>query len=185
VECITPSGVVVAGVEYPVDCIIYASGFEVGTAPIRRYGFDLTGRDGVRLSEYWSSGMRTLHGMHVHGFPNAFHVQLWQGGTFVANVPHNHNDASKSVAAVVKHMTDHGHREVEVSRTAEDAWLEQLPPNAIFISFLANCTPGYYNNEGSGSSPLFGAYQHGAPAYFRYIEEWRNSGEFAGLEFRS
>jgi len=185
VERITPSGVLVADVEYPVDCIIYASGFEVGTAPIRRYGFDLTGRAGVRLSEYWSGGMRTMHGVHVNGFPNAFHVQLWQGGTFVANVPHNLNDAAKSVAAIVKHMTDHGYREVEVSRSAEDAWLQQLPPNAIFISFLANCTPGYYNNEGSGSSPLFGAYQHGAPAYFRYIEEWRNSGEFAGLEFRS
>jgi cyclohexanone monooxygenase len=183
VERITPAGVVVADREYPVDCIIYASGFEVGTAPIRRYGFDLTGRGGVRLSEYWSAGMRTMHGVHVHGFPNAFHVQLWQGGTFVANVPHNLNDTAKSVAAVVRHMGEHGYREVDVSRATEDAWLEQLPPNAIFTSFLANCTPGYYNNEGSGSSPLFGAYQHGAPAYFRYIEEWRNSGDFDGLEF--
>ncbi len=183
VERITPAGVVVAGVEHPVDCIIYASGFEVGTAPIRRYGFDLTGRGGVRLSEYWSAGMRTMHGVHVHGFPNAFHVQLWQGGTFVANVPHNLNDTAKSVAAVVRHIAEHGYREVDVSRATEDAWLEQLPPNAIFTAFLANCTPGYYNNEGSGSSPLFGAYQHGAPAYFRYIEEWRNSGDFAGLEF--
>jgi cation diffusion facilitator CzcD-associated flavoprotein CzcO len=184
VERITAAGVVVAGVEYPVDCIIYASGFEVGTAPIRRYGFDLTGRDGVLLSEYWSAGMRTLHGVHVHGFPNAFHVQLWQGGTFVANVPHNLNDTAKTVAAIVRHATDGGYRQVEVSRAAEDAWLEQLPPNAIQMSFLANCTPGYYNNEGSGSSPLFGAYQQGPPAFFRYIEQWRNSGEFAGLEFR-
>jgi cation diffusion facilitator CzcD-associated flavoprotein CzcO len=183
VERITPAGVVVAGVEHPVDCIIYASGFEVGTAPIRRYGFDLTGRGGVRLSEYWSAGMRTVHGVHVHGFPNAFHVQLWQGGTFVANVPHNLNDAAKSVAAIVRHMAEQGYREVDVSRATEDAWLEQLPPNAIFTSFLANCTPGYYNNEGSGSSPLFGAYQHGAPAYFRYIEEWRKAGDFAGLKF--
>lgn len=183
VERVTRAGVVVGGVEYPVDCIIYASGFEVGTAPIRRYGFNLTGRGGVRLSDYWSAGMRTMHGVHVHGFPNAFHVQLWQGGTFVANVPHNLNDTAKSVAAVVRHMTERGYREVDVGRGAEDAWLEKLPPNAIFTSFLANCTPGYYNNEGSGSSPLFGAYQHGAPAYFRYIEEWRNSGDFAGLEF--
>jgi cation diffusion facilitator CzcD-associated flavoprotein CzcO len=183
VERITAAGVVVAGVEYPVDCIIYASGFEVGTEPIRRYGFDLTGRDGVRLSEYWSPSMRSLHGVHVHGFPNAFHNQIWQGGTFVANVPHNLNDAAKSVAAIVRHMSDHGFRQVEVSRAAEDAWLEQLTPNAIMVSFLANCTPGYYNDEGSGRSPLFGGYQHGPPAYFRYIEQWRNAGEFAGLEF--
>jgi cyclohexanone monooxygenase len=183
VERITPGGVVVAGVEYPVDCIIYASGFEVGTEPIRRYGFDLTGRDGVRLSAYWSPAMRSMHGVHVHGFPNAFHIQIWQGGTFVANVPHNLNDAAKSVAAVVRHMTDNGFRQVEVSRAAEDAWLEQLVPNAIMVSFLANCTPGYYNDEGSGRSQLFGGYQQGPPAYFRYIEQWRNAGDFAGLDF--
>jgi cyclohexanone monooxygenase len=185
VERITPAGVVVAGVEYPVDCIIYASGFEVGTGPTRRYGFDLTGRDGLQLSEYWSAGMRTMHGVHVHGFPNAFHVQLAQGGTFVANVPHNLIDAAKSVAAIVRHMTDHGYRQVEVQRAAEDAWMEQLFSNPVQTSFLANCTPGYYNNEGRGAGPLFAAYQHGAPAYFRYIEQWRNSGEFAGLEFRT
>ena len=184
VERITPSGVVVAGLEYPVDCIIYASGFEVGTEATRRQGFDMTGRDGIRLSEYWSAGMRSLHGVHVHGFPNVFLVQLGQGGNFVANVPHNLLDAAKSVAAIVRYMTDHGYREVDVSRAAEDAWLEQLDPNAIMISFLATCTPGYYNNEGHGGGAIFSGYQHGAPAYFRYIEQWRSSGEFAGLQFR-
>jgi cation diffusion facilitator CzcD-associated flavoprotein CzcO len=185
VERITPAGVVVAGVEYPVDCIIYASGFEVGTEPTRRYGFDLTGRDGVRLSEYWSGGMRSMHGVHVHGFPNAFLVQLGQGGNFVANVPHNHNDAAKTVAAIVRHMSDRGLDRVEVRRDAENAWMEQLAPNPVMTSFLANCTPGYYNNEGQGPSPhsLLVGYSAGAPAYFRYIDEWRTSGEFAGLEF--
>ncbi len=185
VERITAAGVIVDGVEYPVDCIIYASGFEVGTEPIRRYGFDLTGRDGTRLSDYWAGGMRSMHGVHVHGFPNAFLVQLGQGGNFVANVPHNLNDAAKTVAAIVSHMRDGGFGEVEVGRAAEDAWMEQLAPNPVMTSFLAACTPGYYNNEGQGPSPhsLLAGYQQGAPAYFRYIDQWRSSGEFAGLEF--
>ena len=76
VERITENAVVVAGVEYEVDCIIYASGFEVGTPYTRRAGYDMTGRDGLKLSEYWAGGMRTKHGIHVHGFPNAFLVQL-------------------------------------------------------------------------------------------------------------
>ena len=71
----TEKGFVVAGREYEVDCIIYASGFEVGTEYRRRAGFDLTGRDGVKLSEAWGEGMRSLHGIHVHDFPNAFFVQ--------------------------------------------------------------------------------------------------------------
>ena len=69
VERITENGVVVAGREYQLDCIIYASGFEVGTEYKRRAGFDLTGRGGVKLSDHWASGMRTKHGIHVHGFP--------------------------------------------------------------------------------------------------------------------
>jgi cyclohexanone monooxygenase len=185
VERITPTGVVAAGAEYPVDCIIYASGFEVGTAATRRYGFDMTGRGGVKLSDYWSAGMRSLHGIHTHGFPNAFLVQLGQGGNFVANVPHNFLDAAKTVSAVVSHMVDEGFEVVEVTRAAEDAWMEQLAPNPVMTSFLANCTPGYYNNEGHGPSPhsLLSGYQQGAPAYFRYIDAWRESGTFAGLEF--
>jgi cation diffusion facilitator CzcD-associated flavoprotein CzcO len=184
-ERITPAGIVVAGVEYPVDCIIYASGFEVGTPATRRYGFDLTGRDGVRLSDYWAGGMRSLHGVHVHGFPNAFLVQLGQAGNIVANVPHNLTDAAKSVAAIVSHMTEQGFSEVEASRDAEDAWMELLAPNPVQTSFLTNCTPGYYNNEGKGATSLLVGYSAGAPAYFRYIEEWRQSGDFAGLEFSS
>jgi cation diffusion facilitator CzcD-associated flavoprotein CzcO len=186
VERITPTGVAVEGVEYPVDCIIYASGFEVGTEATRRYGFDLTGRDGVRLSHHWSGGMRSLHGVHVHGFPNAFHVQLWQGGNVVANVPHNLTDAAKTVAAVVSHMAGQGLDVVEVTEQAEDAWMELLRPNPLMTSFLADCTPGYYNNEGhfvDGQFPLGGGYHQGAPAYFRYIRDWRASGDFAGLEF--
>src|SRR5215469_12404474 len=75
VRRITETGVVVAGHQYDLDCIIYASGFEVGTPFTWRSGYELTGRDGRTLSGYWADGMRTLHGIHVHGFPNAFIVQ--------------------------------------------------------------------------------------------------------------
>jgi cation diffusion facilitator CzcD-associated flavoprotein CzcO len=186
VERITQAGVVVAGVEYPVDCIIYASGFEVGTEPVRRFGFNMTGRDGALLSERWGDGMHSLHGIHVHGFPNAFHVSLGQNGNVIANVPHNFVDAAKSIALIVSHMADTGLDTVEVTRAAEDAWLELIAPNPVTTSFLGNCTPGYYNNEGKGASPysaLAGGYQKGSPEYFRYIAQWRDCGEFEGLEF--
>jgi cation diffusion facilitator CzcD-associated flavoprotein CzcO len=186
VERIIPAGVVVAGVEYPVDCIIYASGFEVGTETTRRYGFDMTGCDGTKLSDYWSGGMRSMHGVHVHGFPNAFHVQLLQGGNVIANVPHNLTDSAKTVAAVVAHMAGSGFDVVEVTSQAQDAWMEQLIPNPVITSLLADCTPGYYNNEGHFDArqfPLGAGYHQGAPAYFRYIDQWRKSGDFAGLRF--
>ena len=146
----------------------------------------MTGRDGTKLSDYWSDGMRSMHGVHVHGFPNAFHVQLWQGGNVIANVPHNLTDSAKTVAAVVSHMAGHGFDVAEVTKEAEDAWMELLKPNPVMTSFLADCTPGYYNNEGHFDGRQFalgGGYHKGAPAYFRHIGQWRRSGDFAGLRF--
>jgi cation diffusion facilitator CzcD-associated flavoprotein CzcO len=186
VERITAAGVVAAGTEYPVDCVIYASGFEVGTDPIRRNGFDVTGQGGRMLSRHWAEGMRSLHGIHVHGFPNLMLVQLGQGANFLPNVPHNLTDSARTVAAIVAHMRESGSDVVEASADAEDAWLQTLVPNPLMMSFLSGCTPGYYNNEGQELSvhAQRTGYPQGPAAYFRYIEQWRMSGEFAGLAFR-
>jgi len=188
VSRITPSGVVVDGVEYEVDCIIYASGFEVGTGVTRRNGFEMTGRSGVALSDYWAEGMRTLHGMHVHGFPNLFLLQPTQGANFLPNIPHNLTDSAKTIATVVGAARSRGASRVEVTASAEAAWLDELVANPMMTSFLMQCTPGYYNNEGHELGPdsaFFAGYPQGAAAFFRYIEGWRTSGEFQGLTFSS
>ncbi|MBL6617883.1 MAG: monooxygenase, partial [Reyranella sp.] len=187
VERITPAGVIVAGVEYPLDCLIYASGFEVGTEYRRRAGFDLVGRDGEKLSEHWKDGMRTKHGMHVHGFPNVFFVQATQGANLISNVPHNLTEAGRTIAIEVRHALDHGFREIEVTKEAEDAWVSLLLTGMGRMTGGADCTPGYYNNEGQDAglaARLAVGYPAGASAYFKYIDEWRRSGRFEGLAFR-
>jgi cation diffusion facilitator CzcD-associated flavoprotein CzcO len=187
VERITPKGLVVQGVEYEVDCIIYASGFEVGTEWTRRAGYDMTGRDGVRLSEHWADGMRTKHGTHVHGFPNAFIVQPTQGANLISNIPHNLTEAGKTIAMIVQHAIDRGHREVEVTKEAEDAWVDLLLSGPDFgIIGSLDCTPGYYNNEGQpgANRQSFVGYPAGAMAYFQYLDAWRSQGDFEGLELR-
>ena len=186
VERITERGVVVAGVEYPVDCIIYASGFEVGTPFERRAGFDLTGRGGQRLSQAWGQGMRSLHGTHVHGFPNAFFVQPAQGANLISNVPHNLVESGATIAMIVRHALDGGHRTVEVTQAAQDAWIELLLSGPGRMIGSPDCTPGYYNNEGQDPGPaarLNVGHPAGASAYFRYLEGWRSSGRFEGLAF--
>ncbi|TDD46613.1 NAD(P)/FAD-dependent oxidoreductase [Nonomuraea terrae] len=188
VERITEKGVVAAGREYEVDCVIYASGFEVGTDYTRRAGYDLVGRGGLRLSEHWADGMRTLHGVHVHGFPNAFIVQPTQGANLISNIPHNLTEAGRTIAVTVRHALDHGYAEVEPTKEAEDAWVELLLSGAGPLLGSPDCTPGYYNNEGRDpglKGRLNVGYPHGAMAYFGYIDQWRRSGDFDGLAFRS
>jgi cation diffusion facilitator CzcD-associated flavoprotein CzcO len=186
VERITPRGVVAEGTEYEVDCIIYASGFEVGTAPTWRAGFDPIGRDGQRLSESWAGGMRTMHGIHVHGFPNAFLVQPFTGGMMFPNLPHNLSEAAKNVAAVVAHARGAGADLVEVTRPAQDAWMDQVGVDPEFRSFLADCTPGYLNHEGTELGPysLFDEFLgHDALEFFQHLHRWRENRDFDGLTF--
>ena len=187
VERITEKGFVVSGVEYEVDCIIYASGFEVGTDFTSRAGFDVTGVDGLKLSQAWAEGMRTLHGTHMHGFPNAFMVQPTQGANLISNVPHNLTESGATIARIVRHAVDGGFKEVEVSQEAQDKWVELLLTGPGRMIGSSDCTPGYYNNEGKDPGPAakyYVGYPAGATAYFRYLEDWRNTGDFKGLEFR-
>ena len=187
VEKITADGIVAAGKEYKLDCIIYASGFEVGTEYKRRSGFDMAGRGGIKLSEHWAEGMRSKHGIHVHGFPNAFFVQPTQGANLISNVPHNLTDSAKTIAGMVKHARDNGFKEIEVTREAENKWVELLLTGVGRMIGGPDCTPGYYNNEGHEPGPaarLNVGHPAGALAYFKYIDEWRNSGQFEGLQFR-
>src|SRR3982075_279319 len=153
VERITETGVVVAGREYGLDCIVYASGFEVGTEYRRQCGFDMSGRAGVKLSDHWAAGMRTKHGIHVHGFPNAFFVQPTQGANLISNVPHNLTEAARTIAMMVRHAQANGFKEIEVAREAEDKGGELLLTNPGLMIGAPDCTPGYYNNEGREPSP--------------------------------
>ena len=187
VERITEKGFVVAGVEYEVDCIIYASGFEVGTPFEQRAGFDLVGRDGQRLSEAWAEGMKTLHGIHSHGFPNAFFVQPTQGANLISNIPHNLTESGRTIAMVVRHALDRGAQEVETTAEAQGAWVDLLLSGMGRMLGSPDCTPGYYNNEGQDPGPaarLNVGYPHGASAFFKFIDGWRSSGAFEGLAFR-
>ena len=186
VERISETGIVVNGHEYEVDCIIYASGFEVGTEYKRRAGFDLTGRDGLKLSEAWGEGMKSKHGIHVHGFPNAFFVQPTQGANLISNVPHNLTEAGKTIAMIVAHAREIGAKQVEVTKTAQDDWVALLLTGIGRMLGAPDCTPGYYNNEGRDPGPaaaLNVGYPHGAAAYFKYLDGWRASGAYEGLEF--
>ncbi|MCL4684155.1 NAD(P)/FAD-dependent oxidoreductase [Myxococcota bacterium] len=187
VERIDATGVWVAGVHYEVDCLVFASGFEVGTDYARRAGFDPVGRDGIRLSDRWAEGMQSLHGIHVHGFPNLFVVGLTQGANLISNITHNLTEAGSTIAAILRHALDTGADEVEVTEDAEQAWVKMLEGSTRAFLGSPDCTPGYYNNEGGPIGRRQRLNQSGHPegpvAYFEYIDRWRRSGRFEGLDF--
>ena len=131
--------------------------------------------------------MRTKHGIHVHGFPNAFFVQPTQGANLISNVPHNLTDAGRTIAVTIKHALDGGHRRGRGHQAGQDAWVELLltGPGRVVIG-SPDCTPGYYNNEGQPPAPA-ARHNVGYPRAARVLPVHRRlagPGAFDGLEFR-
>jgi hypothetical protein len=170
-----------------VDCIIFSTGFEVGTEFVRRKGYPVIGKDGQSLTDKWAEGMRTMHGIHINGFPNCFMISPNQAG-FSANNPHAFAEAAGHIAYIIDHALKHGVSSVEVTPAAEDAWVNTIVGKTGTGMQIGGdgCTPGYYNNEGQ-PNPLsrFGAfYPHGAIKFWDLIAKWREDGNFEGLELK-
>ncbi len=184
VERVTERGVVVAGVEYELDCLIYATGFEVGTEYSRRAGYEIIGRNGITLTEKWADGASTLHGMYSRGFPNCFIFSNIQSG-FTVNFPHMLDEQSKHLAYTLGHAAGHDVTLIETTAQAEAEWVDRIVElSQMNVKFLEACTPGYYNNEGKpGDRSLRnGSYGAGAIAFIRLLESWRDEGNLAGLK---
>jgi len=184
VERITENAIVVDGKAYEVDCLIYATGFEVGTDYTRRSGYELYGRGGQTLTDKWKAGAETLHGVLSRGFPNCFIVSNVQSG-FSANFPHMINEQSKHIAYLVTSAQERQARTVEPSKEAEQAWVDTIVKLAIMReAFLKECTPGYYNNEGQPEAMTVknGSYGAGPVAFTKVLEDWRAEGSLKGLE---
>ena len=131
VERVTETGLVFDGVEYEVDCIIFATGFEVGTAYTRRAGFEIYGRGGKTLTEHWANGTRTLHGFYSHGFPNCFHLGITQNA-LTPNFPHMLDEQVRHIAELIQHANARQAQVIEPTAEAEAEWVQTVrdTPNA-------------------------------------------------------
>ncbi|CAN7618654.1 NAD(P)/FAD-dependent oxidoreductase [Phenylobacterium sp. LjRoot225] len=184
VERITERGVIAAGVEYPLDGLVFATGFEIGTSYTGRSGYDVVGAGGLRLSQKWAKGISSLHGMHVHGFPNLF-IFMRDQSAHTVNFTHSLDEQSKHLAYILRAAKDRNAVRMEATRDAEDAWVETIIELAqLNQEFLERCTPGYYNGEGqinAEAAKRNAGYGRGPGAFFDVLDDWRNDGRLAGL----
>jgi len=182
VDRVTEHGVVVDGVEYKVDCLIFATGFEVGTAYTRRAEFAMYGRNGVSLADVWANGMRTYHGFLSCGFPNCFHMGLTQTG-LTANFTYMLDNQAKHVSQLITLVNKRNAKSIEPTPEAEAEWVKLVTGPNMMTKYQNVCTPGYYNGEGTneGQGFLQAIYPHGALAFYDMLARWREQGDFEGL----
>ncbi|MFD8455855.1 flavin-containing monooxygenase [Streptomyces antimycoticus] len=175
VERITENAVVAGGVEYEVDCVIFATGFEVGVSGVTSGLLPVHGRGGVTLTEAWRDGPKTLHGFYSHGFPNLFQLGPLQNASAV-NYVHILDEQAIHVAEVLAEARKRRARYVEPTAEAEAAWRATIREKAADLyAFQAECTPGYYNNEGMPRERSE-SYGDGPIAFHELLRRWRADG---------
>ena len=182
-EEISEKGIVFNGKEYEVDCIIFATGFEVGTEYSRRAGYQIHGVDGKTVTQKWQNGLATFHGMHSRGFPNAFFFGPAQSG-FTATYTYSLDEQSIHLAYILEKIIDKGATRVEASQEAEEQWIQTIIEKArLTADFQENCTPGYYNNEGKiNQTPQNNTYGGGPIEFFSLMKKWGSKDSLEGLE---
>ncbi len=184
-EEITENGFRQDGVDYEVDCIIFASGFEVSSELEKRWGFDaIDGRGGLSLYDFWRDGPHTFQGNMARGFPNLFVIGYIQGA-LNGSVTEQFGQQCRHSAYILAETMRKGAKVVEPSAEAQAAYEKHFNEVEMDTSaFQAECTPSYFSNEGQKGAPwqLFRAYGLGWDAFMKMLGDWRASGKLEGLE---
>ncbi|MEE2665065.1 MAG: NAD(P)/FAD-dependent oxidoreductase [Myxococcota bacterium] len=163
---ITPAGPVFDDNVYPLDLLVYATGFEVQKTGIYN---QIRGRNGVELNEKYRDGIRTLLGIHSHGYPNLFIMGGYQA-TFLFNLTDVLQTQGDHIAACIDYTRRHGHHSIDVSHEAEERWVQEVIANRGKTTRAADCTPGYYNFEGEHQRRQDGNYNGSYPKYVAHTK---------------
>ncbi len=166
---ITAKGPLVDGVQYELDLLIYATGFEVQKTGIYNR---IVGRDGVDLEDKYRDGIRTLLGIHTQGFPNLFVMGGYQA-SFQFNLTDMLQTQGDHIAACIDYVRANGYATIDPTVDAEEWWVQEVIAHRGKTSRNQECTPGYYNFEGESNRRQDGNYNGGFKRYFEHQGEVR------------
>ncbi|MPY93469.1 MAG: NAD(P)-binding protein [Acidimicrobiia bacterium] len=162
-------GPVFGGKEYEVDLLIYATGFEVQKTGIYNR---IVGQGGLDLDDKYSDGIRTVLGIHTHGYPNMFVMGGYQA-SFNFNLTDVLQAQGDHIAACIDYARANGYETIDATPDAEEWWVQEVIAHRGKTSRNQDCTPGYYNFEGESNRRQDGNYNAGFPMYGRRMAEVR------------
>src|SRR3984957_8670876 len=166
VSKINERGVVHDGVEYPLDVLIYATGFQwMATSTFNM----ITGRGGQTLRDKWAGeGVRTFLGLHSHGFPNLFIMSGPQGGGGQFNFTRGIEAHTDYVVWMLQTLRGRGAGIVDIKKQAEVAYAEHCREADIRTAPLRDCL-SYYNGDGTAEPGSLAYY--GGPAKWHELRK--------------
>jgi cation diffusion facilitator CzcD-associated flavoprotein CzcO len=170
------------GQEYELDLLVFATGFEL--SPLEEgTPIPVTGRDGQTLADKWAEGAVTLHGQHVHGFPNFF-LSTTRQASWDNNFPFPQEVVATHLASIIRRALDEGVDTIEVTEDAEAEWVRyHVEKSAVLHQKWADCTPSYFNQEGHPDQRIVrnGNFGGSILELRQILAAWRDEG-MPGLE---
>ncbi len=178
---ITGAGIRTADAEYPVDVIVFATGFDAMTGSLLK--MDIRGRDGLTLAEKWRGGPCTYLGVQVAGFPNMFVITGPGSPSVLANMPLCIEQHVEWIGNCITFMAEHGVNVVEADPGAEDRWVDQVR-EAAEATLFPRANSWYLGANIPGKKRVFMPYTGGFKPYADRCDEVA-ANRYEGFTFSS
>jgi cation diffusion facilitator CzcD-associated flavoprotein CzcO len=166
IERITPRGIRTRDAEYPLDIIVFATGFDGMTGSLLR--MDIRGRDGLSLAKAWAAGPRNYLGLQVAGFPNMFTVTGPGSPSVLCNMPVAIEQHVEWITECISHMRRHGLKRIEPSNEAVDRWVAEVNA-AAQATLLPRAKHSWYLGANVPGKPRVFMPYAGGMAHYRKI----------------
>ena len=140
IEEITEAGIRAGGKEYPLDIIVFATGFDAMTGPLK--ALNLKGRGGRTLDQEWQDGPHTYLGVSIAGFPNLFTITGPQSPSVLSNMPVSIEQHVEWITDCIETMRRTGKTTIEATPTAQDQWVAHV--NEVVSATLMTGANSWY-----------------------------------------
>jgi cation diffusion facilitator CzcD-associated flavoprotein CzcO len=152
IETITELGIRAGGKEYPADIIVFATGFDAMTGPLK--ALNVRGRKGQPLDDAWKQGPRSYLGIAVSGFPNFFTITGPQSPSVLSNMPVSIEQHVDWVADLIAYADANGKSTVEPTAQAQEAWVEHVN-NIVNMTLMPSANSWYMSANIPGKPKAF------------------------------
>ena len=163
IERITPHGIRTRATEYPLDVIVFATGFDAMTGALLR--MDIRGRNGLALADAWAAGPRNYLGLQVAGFPNLFMMTGPGSPSVLCNMPVPIEQHAEWITDCIAHLRLKGLKRIETDEAAMDAWVAQVNAAAEATLLTKAKHSWYYGANIPGKPQVFMPYAGGMARY--------------------
>ncbi len=169
IEAITPSGIRTGDSEYPLDIIVFATGFDAMTGPLIK--MNIHGANGLSLKDAWRDGPRNYLGLQVAGFPNLFTITGPGSPSVLCNMPVAIEQHVEWITDCIAHMRERQLATIEATDQAVNDWVNRVN-DAADATLLPKASHSWYLGANVPGKPrVFMPYAGGMAQYRKICNE--------------